>query len=400
LPGSANSLLEEIYSASLLSVMQANMALEATDLVDDALARLRVMLPMPWAIERSAQAMPAGASPERGVLANAAIDLRAPNGTSTTFAVEAKQTFGPRDVEQLSGGLSRVIRSIAGFIPILVVTPWLSTRTQELLIRDRINFIDLTGNAFINLENPALYIKTDGAIRNPQPAPRGRATVRGPKAARLIRLLVDVQPPYGVGEIAAATGLAAGYVSRLLDALDREALIERARRGRVDEVDIAGLLRRWAESYDVLKTNDATFFLAPNGAKEALLRLAESSDAAPVAVTGSFAALRLAPVAAPALLLAYSNDIERVANELGFLPADEGANVALLRAFDEVVWDRDSEDSGVRYVAPSQAAVDCLTGNGRMPAEGAALIAWMMENEPRWRLSSIEDLGRLSGVRG
>jgi hypothetical protein len=344
--------------------------------------------------------MPAGASPERGVLANAAIDLRAPNGTSTTFAVEAKQTFGPRDVEQLSGGLSRVIRSIAGFIPILVVTPWLSTRTQELLIRDRINFIDLTGNAFINLENPALYIKTDGAIRNPQPAPRGRATVRGPKAARLIRLLVDVQPPYGVGEIAAATGLAAGYVSRLLDALDREALIERARRGRVDEVDIAGLLRRWAESYDVLKTNDATFFLAPNGAKEALLRLAESSDAAPVAVTGSFAALRLAPVAAPALLLAYSNDIERVANELGFLPADEGANVALLRAFDEVVWDRDSEDSGVRYVAPSQAAVDCLTGNGRMPAEGAALIAWMMENEPRWRLSSIEDLGRLSGVRG
>ena len=376
------------------------MIVEATDLVDDAIARLRVMLPEPWAMERSAQRVPAHTSPERGALTNAAIDLRAPNGTATTFAVEAKQSFGPRDVQQLSGGLSRTIRSIAGFIPVLVVASWLSARTQELLIRDNINFIDLTGNAFIKLENPALYIKADGATRNPQPAPRGRATVRGPKAARLIRLLVDVQPPYGVGELAAATGLAAGYVSRLLDALDREALIERARRGRVEDADIAGLLRRWAESYDVLKANDATFFLAPSGAKEALARLAERSDSTQAMITGSFAALRLAPVAAPALLLAYSNDIETVASDLGLLPADEGANIALLRAFDPVVWERGSEDSGVRYVAPSQAAVDCLTGNDRMPAEGEALIAWMTENEPRWRLSSIEDLGHSDGANG
>lgn len=380
--------------------MQANMVAEGTDLVDDAIARLRVMLPASWTIERSGPAVPADGSPPEDVLANATIDLRAPNGTSTTFAVEAKQSFGPRDVERLSGGLSRTIRSIAGFIPILVVAPWLSARTRELLVGDSINFIDLTGNAFIDLANPGLYIKADGATRNPQPAPRGRATVRGPKAARLIRLLVDVRPPYGVGEIAAATGLAAGYVSRLLDALDREALIERARRGRVDSVDIAGLLRRWAESYDVLRTNEAAFFLAPSGAKEVLARLAERSDSTRVTITGSFAASRLAPVAAPALLLAYSNDIETVAGDLGLLPADEGANVALLRAFDPVVWERCSEDSGVRYVAPSQAVVDCLTGNGRMPAEGEALIAWMAENEPGWRLSSIEDLGRSGGARG
>jgi hypothetical protein len=394
---SANILAKAKLHAKLLFVMQANMAVEETDLIDEAIARLRVMLPAPWTIERSGQAVPADASPERSVLANAAIDLRAPNGTSTTFAVEAKQSFGPRDVEQLSVGLSRTIRSIAEYIPILVVAPWMSARTQELLVKDDINFIDLTGNAFINLANPGLYIKAAGATRNPQPAPRGRATVRGPKAARLIRLLVDVQPPYGVSEIATVTGLAAGYVSRLLDALDREALIERARRGRVEEADIAGLLRRWAESYDVLNTNEASFFLAPGGAKEALTQLA---GATPVAVTGSFAALRLAPVAAPALLIAYGNDIETLAGKLGLLPADEGANVVLLRAFDEVVWERGGEDSGVRYVAPSQAAVDCLTGNGRMPAEGEALIAWMTENQPQWRLSSIEDLDRSSDVHG
>ncbi len=285
-----------------------------------------------------------------------------------------------------------MIRSIGGKVPILVVAQWLSERTQLLLIREEINFLDLTGNVFINLEDPALYIRTAGAARNPDPAPRGRATVRGPRAARLNRLLVDVRPPYGVSEIAAASGLAAGYVSRLLDALDRAALVERASRGRVEDADIAGLLRRWAESYDVLKSNEASLFLAPTGAKQALERLAELPDAAQVAVTGSFAAVRLAPVAAPALLIAYSNDIGAVAEELELLPADEGANVVLLRAFDPIVWERSSEESGVCYVAPSQAAVDCLTGNGRMPAEGKALIAWMTENESRWRLPSVEDL--------
>jgi hypothetical protein len=357
--------------------MPANATLGETNLLDEAVARLLGMLPANWGVERSSRA---------------SIDLRAPDGTTVTFAVEAKQSFDPRAAEQLSAGLPRMLRSLAGQVPILVVAPWLSARTQELLTREEINFIDLTGNALVNLEDPAVYIRAAGATRNPEPAPRGRATVRGPKARRLIRLLVDVRPPYGVSEIAAATGLAPGYVSRLLDALDRAALIERARRGRVEDADIAGLLRRWAESYDVLKTNDAFTFLAPRGASDALSQLTGLPSPMSVVVTGSFAAVRLAPVAAPALLIAYSNDVEAAAEELGLLPADEGANVVLLRAFDPVVWEGTSEDAGIRYIAPSQAAVDCLSGTGRMPAEGEALIAWMAENEVNWRLSSLDGL--------
>jgi hypothetical protein len=369
----------------------ANGPFEQTDLIDAAVVQLRQMLPASWTVERSNRAEVAANSGEGRSLADGTIDLRDPRGTYVTFAVEAKRSFDPRAVEQLSGGLSSVIRSLASNIPILAVSPWMSARSRELLAKGGINFIDLTGNARIKLENPALYISAVGAARNPHPIPRGQARVRGPKAARLIRLLVDVRPPYGVSEIAAVTGLTQGYVSRLLDALDQDALVERTRRGRVQDVDMLGLLRRWAESYDVLKSNDASTFLAPGGAHDALSQLAELSGPA-VAVTGSFAAVRLAPVAAPALLIAYCNEIEALAKTLGLLPADEGANVVLLRAFDPVVWERAIEDAGLCYVAPSQAAVDCLTGTGRMPAEGEALIAWMAESEPRWRLSSIADL--------
>jgi hypothetical protein len=370
--------------------MKANTALEETDLIESAVAWLTDHLPSTWAVERRNRQIP-GANPGESV-ADAVIEVRAPNSTYTTFAVEAKRSFSPRDVERLLPGLTRLLRTLANNVPVLVVAPWMSPRSQELLETEGINFIDLTGNVLIRLENPAVYIKTTGATRNPDPEPRGRARVRGPKAARLVRLLADVRPPYGVREVASAAQLAPGYVSRLLDALDREALIERSRKGEVESVDVPALLRRWAESYDVLKTNEARRFIAPGGAAKAIQALGEIPPAAPLAITGSFAAVRFAPVAAPALLLAYCEDMSPVVDALDLLPADEGANVVLLRPFDRVVWDQTATEDGLTYVAPSQAVADCLTGTGRMPAEGEALLNWMTENEARWRLNSLSEL--------
>lgn len=91
-----------------------------------------------------------------------------------------------------------------------------------------INYIDLTGNALFRVDNPSVFVRTEGSARNPAPKDRGQVRLRGAKAGRLIRLLADVRPPYGVGELAKAGGLAPGDVSRLLDALYREALVERS----------------------------------------------------------------------------------------------------------------------------------------------------------------------------
>jgi hypothetical protein len=188
-----------------------------------------------------------------------------------------------------------------------------------------------------------------------------------------------------VSAIASATRLAPGYVSRLLESLDDEALIERGRRGQVTSADIAAILLRWAETYDVFKTNLTSSYVAPIGAADLLRRIGASPQSDEIAITGSFAAVRLAPVAAPAMLVAYVQDVEATAETFDLLPADSGANVVLLRPFDVVVWERTSVDAGVTYASPSQVAMDCLTGNGRMPSEGDALLTWMKENEPAWR---------------
>ena len=131
-------------------------------------------------------------------------------------------------------------------------------------------------------------------------------------------------------------------------------------------------------------------FVAPEGVDRLLPKLAADPGVGTrIAITGSFAASRVAPVTSPSLLTAYCDPSALIANGFGLLSADEGANVALLRPFDRVVWLRTSIGDGLRYAAPSQVVVDCLTGNGRMPAEGEALLEWMQANESEWRADSL-----------
>ncbi len=188
--------------------------------------------------------------------------------------------------------------------------------------------------------------------------------------------------------------MAPGYVSRLLETLYDEALIERAPRGPIEYVDAQGLIRRWARSYDVLETNRVSTFIAPTGIDSALRKLPTLESR--LTITGSRAAVRLAPVTAPAMLLAYCDRPETLAGELGLLPASEGANVILLEPFDPIVWWNTDDEAGLRFVSPSQVAIDCLTGNGRMPAEGEAVLTWMQENETGWRRSSLPEPGEIS----
>ena len=363
--------------------MAANSLHTENDLAEAAIAWLRERIPDAWEISRSNRAGAQGADDPLGLV----YEVRGGSGANTTIVVEAQHAIGPRDIDRFLGPVGQTLRTMSGPIPILVVSEWLSERTQERLREQRLNYIDLTGNALVQLDYPTLFLQTQGASKNPAPVERGPARIQGPKSARLIRILADVQPPYGIRDLARAAGLTPGYTSRLIQALDDDALIERSRRGEILAVDVPRVLRRWTATYDVFRSNTTTWGLARAGVGGLLDDL---RNAAPrVAITGSFAAARLAPVAAPRLLVAYTSAPAELLQLMDILPVDDGANVALLQPADDVVWRRTTEADGHTYVAPSQAVVDCLTGNGRMPSEGEALLDWMTANEATWRLQAL-----------
>jgi len=307
--------------------------------------------------------------------ADATLRIVSPDGVEALLAVEVKARLFPRDVPELK----RRLVSIEGRAG-LVMTEFLTPSAKRRLVEEDLNYLDLTGNVRLALSRPGLFIATDGATTDPNPAEKGGRSLRGAKAGRIVRALCDFPPPLAVSDLALKAGVDISYASRLLEWLAREGLVTRVSRGPVEAIDRARMIRRWADDYSVLKSNEARSFLDPRGLSNLLRRLPTSRVR--YAVTGSLAANRLAPVAPARLAMVYLDDPDEAANDLNLTATDAGANVMLLAPFDDIVFERTRTDESVTYVAPSQAAVDLLTSPGRSPAEGEAVLEWMARNPP------------------
>lgn len=374
-----------------MSNTDGSMPVSEAVLVAEALDHLQRRLPDGWLVEQIERQ---GAGDGEG---DARFAIRSPSQAATgTVLVVAKPRFSPAGVDRLLGGFARRLRDLRGMPPILLVSPFLSPRSRELLAEEGISYLDLTGNVRLVMSHPALFVETTGAQRQSSKGDERRtAGLKGANAGRIIRFLAEVAPPYRVLDIEAATGVSRGWISRTLDALVDEALIRREPRGPIEQVDWPALLRRRGQSVDLF-ANATRTYVAPDGAPALLEAIPTSGVADDLYLTGSFAAVRLAPVAAPALLVLYLDPAPRpasfseVADRFGLLPTDEGANVALLRPDSERPIEDPRTEEGLQMVNIPQLAIDCLSGTGRMPAEGEALIEWMRANEPAWRSPSLD----------
>jgi hypothetical protein len=352
-----------------------NKAISDNTLVAGIFRELQRRLPEGWGARL---AEPAKRDRRVRARADAILKVQRRGASAGTILIEAKTRLEPKDVDYLAATLRPPPDQ-----PVLIAAPFLSPRTRERLRNRGFAYADLTGNVCLSLAEPGLFIETTGAAENPEPAPRDRNSLKGAKAGRLVRVLCDFRPPVGLRELAGRAAVDPGYASRVVDLLDREALITRTPRGPITSVDWPGLLRRWSEEYSPFRRRGAAMYLAPRGITAVVERLRSTTTR--FAVTGSWAAARVAAVAPPRLLLVYVDRLAGVEGELDLRPADAGANVALLSPFDAVVFERTSKDRGITIAALSQVAADLLTSPGRGPAEAEALMTWMNDHEAVWR---------------
>jgi len=307
------------------------------------------------------------------------LEVTSGDGATASLAVITRKRLEPRSLRQLS--LTEQ--------PTLVFAEWLSPRTRELLRERQVGFVDGTGNAEFRLSRPALTIRTDGADRDPDPRPTSGPTLRGSRAWALMRTLAEVRPPYTAGALSARLDVDNGYVSRVLQALVDDRLIEREPRRPVTDVSWEALLRQIVSSYSLFDSNETSTWVASSGPERLLTDLAGKSPRR-WAVSGSFAARGLISVTAAETAVIYTDDPERLAKLGRLLPTRTGANVVLAQPFDPIVFDRLRMDGNYPRVSVAQTAIDLLTGNARMPEEGEALLGWMERNEARWRSESLE----------
>ena len=285
-------------------------------------------------------------------------------------------------VSVLSRPDPRTARQISEERPLLVAARYLSQGVRETIEDAGASYVDQTGNVRVVLDDPGLFIVTRGAESNPWPQER-RFTLRGTKAGRVVCALARVKPPVGVRDLAAAADTDPGYVSRLLGALDREAIVDRTARGRVERVDWRKLLLRWSEEAPLESRTSASTWLAARGLKSLWDSLRDANI--PYLVTGSAVAAGIAPVAPTRLASLYVEDPEGAAKVLGLREAAAGANVVLLQPQDDSLFASAENRDGLRTAALPLVVADLLSGPGRSPAEAEALMDWMAANEETWR---------------
>lgn len=310
-----------------------------------------------------------------------AVRLRAPGGRTSRFVFEIKQTVEPRDVDRIANQLTK---HPPGSHP-LVLAPYLSPRSRDLLRNRGISHADGTGNVWIAAGS--VYVERAGSVRGDVArAARAddertpRRSLRGPSTARVVRYLCDNVGSPRVRTIAAATGVDPGSVSRIVQLLEREAFVRRENRAIV-ELDWKALVVRWGEDLATERVRES--YVAPRGVDHvsAILRNAHF----PYAVTGSGAAAAIAPAAAVGAIDVYVEDINIGARALALRGGDGLGNVRLIEAFDPVVFERTIEREGLILAAPSQVAADLVTLPRRSSDELAALLEWMEHNAPGWR---------------
>jgi hypothetical protein len=319
------------------------------------LARLREVLPDGWTAEPVAP---------RGEV----VRLAAPDGAVADLPVEVRRRLAPGAVASVRAGL--------------VFAGWLSRLTRNELRGAGINYVDLTGNLDLRLDRPGLFLRDVGAERDPEPAPSALKSLKGAGAARAVRALVDFVPPYGVRELAAASGASAALVSRVIGLLEKEALVER--HDVVTRVDWEKVLARWAEDYDFTRANRVVTAIDPRGAAALVRKLANyAAEWAATGALGTPAGVRAVPLQIVAI---YVRSPEETIAALALTPTAGGANVLLVEPPDDGPFARaQRSEDGVVRCAPSQVVADLLTGPGRGASEVRPVIEWMKRNESVWR---------------
>ena len=317
------------------------------------------------------------------------MSLNPPRGPGALVAIEGKSRI---DAKSASAVASQV--RAFGTDDTMVVSSFVSLPARETLRAEGVGYADVTGNIYLAIGEPPMFISDRGSEVDPWRESRPIKSLRGPVAGRVVRALCEFRPPYAIKELARRISTPESSVSRIVSYADREGLVTRSSSGAVLDVDWANLIRAWARDYSVLKTNKAHRYLDPRGLGTLHKRLSTLDMSAnevaegrcDYAVTGSLAANQIAPYAATSIGMMYVRNVRVAADSLELTQTDRGANIVLLEPYEDTILSNAKPRGVFKKCAPlPQIAADLLTSGGRSPQEAEELLSWMQENEDDWR---------------
>ena len=286
------------------------------------------------------------------------------------FLVECKI---PTTADAIAGAIERLRMAAERWpqaIP-LVFVPHMGQTGQSLCERARVAWFDLSGNAHV--ETPRATIRILGQPNQVKKSGRQR-NVFAPRSSRIVRhLLMNPGRAVTQRELAFATGLDKGFVSRVVHRLEADSLARRDGPGLL-ATNPALLLDAWRESYEFTRHDVHAAHRFARTGDELLNDLSRGLTAAGVrhAATGLGAAWLLSHFAGFRLVTLFVDALpkEVVLRDLGVRDEPKGANVWLVVPQDDGVFIGAKEIDGIPCASPLQVYLD-LKGHPERSKEAA-----------------------------
>lgn len=265
------------------------------------------------------------------------IVLKSKTGKRYKVWAEVKSQGLPRNIRLAALYLNSFLKGQKNVFG-LVIAPFLSEESRKICIEVGLNYLDLSGNCLLKL--PGIYIKIDGKP-NQYPSTRPLRSVFSPKSTRLLRVLLnDVKKSWYVKDLAKSSNLSIGQVSNLKkQLLDYDYLVE-TDTGKLRLKAPEQLLLKWSEKYEYTRNKIASYYsLDDIGLIENLIAKQASSSGLQYAFTLTSGSIRVAPFLRSKRVFAYiDTDPDQFAGKCNFKKVDSGANIILMRPYDEGVF--------------------------------------------------------------
>jgi hypothetical protein len=181
---------------------------------------------------------------------------------------EVKPTFSPRVLEEIGPWIRR-LKSLRTDVAVAVIAPQLSSQAQTFCIENGIDFLDLSGNVFINVPGKFTLqrngMRASGEFAVPSQSARTVNVFSG-RFSRVLRVLLQQPRPWSISEIARELEkesvqfrkrfpgtevdftISQGSVSKAIAGLEEQLGVRR--RGTAIVVpEPARLLQQWADKY-------------------------------------------------------------------------------------------------------------------------------------------------------
>jgi hypothetical protein len=301
-----------------------------------------------------------GASPDLDLLVSVA---------GHSFVVDVLGGASPgvlaKHTAQLAAAAGRQRRKT---IPVVAV-PFMNEVGRRVCNEAKVAWFDLSGNARIIA--PGLRIVVDGQP-NRFRVPGRPASIFAPKSARVVRWLLENEGrALTQREIARATNMTEGFVSRIASRLEEQSYVVREANGALRVKDPRLMLDAWRDEYRFDKHTLIQGHVAARSG-DALARLvgqALTTASVEHAATGLAAAWQLTRFAAFRIATFYIAEAPstQLRESLGLREEARGANLWLAIPNDVGVFQGAELKNGVRCVHPVQAYIDLKAHPERAP---------------------------------